>query len=53
MALQQRFPHSLENDVLLSNCCWENAVIWNKDVQVKEILLVNDLCRNIYAITIE
>lgn len=28
--LRKRFPHSLENDVLFSNSCWEYTVIWNK-----------------------
>ncbi|XP_041353023.1 rab3 GTPase-activating protein non-catalytic subunit-like isoform X2 [Gigantopelta aegis] len=30
-SLRERFPHSLENDVLLSNCCWECAALWNRD----------------------
>ncbi|XP_061163319.1 rab3 GTPase-activating protein non-catalytic subunit-like isoform X1 [Saccostrea echinata] len=30
--LQKRLPHSLENEVLLCNCCWENAIIWFKDL---------------------
>ncbi|XP_052787528.1 rab3 GTPase-activating protein non-catalytic subunit-like isoform X1 [Mya arenaria] len=29
-SLRRRFPHSLENDTLFSNCCWEYAVLWNK-----------------------
>ncbi|KAL8566839.1 hypothetical protein ACOMHN_052237 [Nucella lapillus] len=29
--LRMRFPNSLDNDVLLSNCGWEYAVLWNKD----------------------
>ncbi|XP_045164449.2 rab3 GTPase-activating protein non-catalytic subunit-like [Mercenaria mercenaria] len=28
--LRKRFPHSMENDVLFSNSCWEYTVIWNK-----------------------
>ncbi|XP_071079517.1 rab3 GTPase-activating protein non-catalytic subunit-like [Haliotis cracherodii] len=32
--LRVRFPHSLENDILLSNCCWEYAVQWNKDPEL-------------------
>lgn len=31
--LKQRLPHSMESDVLLANCCWENAVQWNKDTE--------------------
>ncbi|XP_033735108.1 rab3 GTPase-activating protein non-catalytic subunit-like [Pecten maximus] len=31
--LKQRLPHSMEGDVLLANCCWENAVQWNKDTE--------------------
>lgn len=30
--LQKRLPHSLENEVLLCNVCWENAIIWFKDL---------------------
>ncbi|XP_055995292.1 rab3 GTPase-activating protein non-catalytic subunit-like isoform X2 [Ostrea edulis] len=30
--LQKKLPHSLENDVLLCNCCWENSIIWFKDL---------------------
>ncbi|GFS02472.1 rab3 GTPase-activating protein non-catalytic subunit-like [Elysia marginata] len=29
--LRKRFPHNLHNDFLLSNCCWEYAVLWNKE----------------------
>ncbi|RUS87661.1 hypothetical protein EGW08_004584 [Elysia chlorotica] len=29
--LRRRFPHNLQNDFLLSNCCWEYAVLWNKE----------------------
>ncbi|GFO27486.1 Rab3 GTPase-activating protein non-catalytic subunit-like [Plakobranchus ocellatus] len=29
--LRRRFPHTLHNDILLSNCCWEYAVLWNKE----------------------
>ncbi|ESO90130.1 hypothetical protein LOTGIDRAFT_218187 [Lottia gigantea] len=29
--LRLRFPHSLENDILLSNCCWEYAAYWNRE----------------------
>ncbi|KAK7502781.1 hypothetical protein BaRGS_00006031 [Batillaria attramentaria] len=32
--LRARFPHSLDNDILISNCCWEYAVLWNKDPDV-------------------
>ncbi|XP_021378713.1 rab3 GTPase-activating protein non-catalytic subunit-like isoform X1 [Mizuhopecten yessoensis] len=31
--LKQRLPHSMEVDVLLANCCWENVVQWNKDTK--------------------
>nr|XP_022332543.1 rab3 GTPase-activating protein non-catalytic subunit-like isoform X2 [Crassostrea virginica] len=30
--LQKRLPHSLENEVLLCNVSWENAIIWFKDL---------------------
>ncbi|XP_025103721.1 rab3 GTPase-activating protein non-catalytic subunit-like isoform X2 [Pomacea canaliculata] len=33
-ALRLRFPHSLENDILITNCCWEYVVLWNKDPDV-------------------
>ncbi|XP_076441806.1 rab3 GTPase-activating protein non-catalytic subunit-like [Babylonia areolata] len=29
--LRVRFPNSLDNDILISNCGWEYAVLWNKD----------------------
>jgi len=32
--LKKRFPHSLENDVVFSNCCWEYTVVWNKQPEV-------------------
>ncbi|XP_029643164.1 rab3 GTPase-activating protein non-catalytic subunit isoform X2 [Octopus sinensis] len=31
--LQERFPHSLDSDVLLANCSWEYIVLWNKDLE--------------------
>ena len=31
---QQRLPHSLDSDVLMANCAWEYAVLWNKDPEV-------------------
>ena len=34
--LRKRFPNSLDNDILLSNCSWEYAVLWNKDAEVRE-----------------
>ncbi|KAK3599646.1 hypothetical protein CHS0354_029108 [Potamilus streckersoni] len=36
--LRQRFPHSLENDVLFSNCCWEYTVLWNKEPEEVDCL---------------
>ena len=33
-AVQKRFPHSLESDILMANCCWEYMVQWNKDQEV-------------------
>ncbi|XP_055879124.1 rab3 GTPase-activating protein non-catalytic subunit-like isoform X1 [Biomphalaria glabrata] len=36
--LRQRFPHSLQNDILLANCCWEYAVVWNKDPEITQNL---------------
>ncbi|XP_059162199.1 rab3 GTPase-activating protein non-catalytic subunit-like [Physella acuta] len=36
--LRHRFPHSLHNDILLANCCWEFAVVWNKDPEVSQNL---------------
>ncbi|XP_055956898.1 rab3 GTPase-activating protein non-catalytic subunit [Patella vulgata] len=32
--LRERFPHSLENDILLSNCCWEYAAQWNREPEI-------------------
>ncbi|KAH9519441.1 Rab3 GTPase-activating protein non-catalytic subunit [Bulinus truncatus] len=36
--LRQRFPHCLHNDILLANCCWEYAVVWNKDPELTQNL---------------
>ncbi|WAR19500.1 RBGPR-like protein [Mya arenaria] len=36
-SLRRRFPHSLENDTLFSNCCWEYAVLWNKLPEVGKV----------------
>ncbi|KAL3873895.1 hypothetical protein ACJMK2_036974 [Sinanodonta woodiana] len=36
--LRLRFPHSLENDVLFSNCCWEYTVLWNKEPEEVDCL---------------
>ncbi|KAL4238914.1 Rab3 GTPase-activating protein non-catalytic subunit [Mactra antiquata] len=36
--LRTRFPHSVENDVLFSNCCWEYSVLWNKQPEEVEYL---------------
>ncbi|CAL1542170.1 unnamed protein product [Lymnaea stagnalis] len=36
--LRRRFPHSLHNDTLLANCCWEYAVVWNKDPEITQNL---------------
>lgn len=33
-SLQQRFVHSLENDVLYANTSWENAVSWYNDPEL-------------------
>lgn len=38
--LQKRLPHSLENEVLLCNVSWENAIIWFKDLDVSEGIYV-------------
>ena len=42
--LRKRFPNSLDNDILLSNCSWEYAVLWNKDEEVRELLFVLPPC---------
>lgn len=36
--LQGKFPHSLDNDVLLANCCWEYIVLWNNDLEQYQYL---------------
>ncbi|KAK7104713.1 rab3 GTPase-activating protein non-catalytic subunit-like [Littorina saxatilis] len=36
--LRKLFPHSLDNDVLISNCGWEYAVLWNKDPEEVQYL---------------
>ena len=36
--LGERYPHSLEKDVLLCNCCWENIVQWNKEPETTAFL---------------
>ena len=29
--VRKKFPHSLNHDVLLANCCWEHLMQWNKN----------------------
>ena len=31
--VRKRIVHALRPDVLAANCCWENAVLWNKFVE--------------------
>ena len=31
--VRKRVVHALRPDVLAANCCWENAVLWNKFVE--------------------
>ena len=31
--VRKRVVHGLRWDVLAANCCWENAVLWNKFVE--------------------
>lgn len=37
----RQFPCSLELDVLYAHCCWEYVVQWNKDPEVRFLLLLS------------
>eukprot|EP00795_Rhopilema_esculentum_P002830 gene2830-1060_t len=38
MELQNRFPLSLEKDILLAHCCWECILLWKKDIEDVSVL---------------
>ena len=38
--LRERFPYSLQQDILWAHCCWECIMTWKDDAEVCRIYLL-------------